>query len=153
MKLVEKLNVNKKQMYFRIGLTILWMMVIFMLSSQNSDTSSSTSGRILALISQIIHYDLLTSPFVNMCQFIVRKCAHMFAYFLLGILWYRVFVLIKNHPYRWSALCTVLYACSDEFHQLFVPGRAGQIRDVCIDSMGMLIGFIGIYFVKRIRGK
>ena len=150
---MENLNVNKKKLYFRIALAILWMIVIFMLSSQNSDTSSSTSGRILALISQIIHYDLLTSPFVNTCQFIVRKCAHMFAYFLLGILWYRVFVLVKEHPYHWSALCTVLYACSDEFHQLFVPGRAGQIRDVCIDSMGMLIGFIGIYFIKRIRGK
>ena len=41
---------------------------------------------------------------------------------------------------------TVLYACSDELHQLFVPGRAGMIRDVLIDSVGPVVitGGIGL---------
>ena len=32
------------------------------------------------------------------------------------------------------------YAATDEFHQLFVPGRSGQMTDVMIDSVGCLIG-------------
>jgi VanZ family protein len=36
----------------------------------------------------------------------------------------------------------VLYAVSDEIHQLFVPGRAGQIRDVLIDACGVFVGII-----------
>ena len=37
--------------------------------------------------------------------------------------------------------CTC-YAALDEIHQLFVPNRSGQVRDVLIDSVGILIGII-----------
>ena len=33
-----------------------------------------------------------------------------------------------------------LYAASDEIHQLFVPGRSGQLSDVILDSAGTLAG-------------
>ena len=33
----------------------------------------------------------------------------------------------------------VLYAATDEIHQLFVPGRAGRFSDVCIDTLGAVI--------------
>ena len=39
-------------------------------------------------------------------------------------------------------LATSLYAASDEFHQLFVPGRAGLVSDALIDSLGALLGVI-----------
>ena len=39
----------------------------------------------------------------------------------------------------------VLCAMLDEFHQLFVPGRAAQVKDVIIDSIGAIAG-IGIKF-------
>ncbi|UYJ41604.1 MAG: VanZ family protein [Lachnospiraceae bacterium] len=35
-----------------------------------------------------------------------------------------------------SWMIAVLYACTDEYHQLFVPGRSGQLRDVMIDAVG-----------------
>ena len=34
---------------------------------------------------------------------------------------------------------TVCYAATDEFHQLFVPGRAGMVTDVLIDSIGVTV--------------
>ncbi len=34
----------------------------------------------------------------------------------------------------------VLYAYGYEFHQLFVPRRGGQVKDVIIDSMGSIVG-------------
>lgn len=36
----------------------------------------------------------------------------------------------------------MIYACTDEIHQLFVPGRSGQFRDVMIDSLGAFIGIL-----------
>ncbi len=45
------------------------------------------------------------------------------------------------------AIC-IFYAATDEFHQLFVSGRSGQLRDVCIDAAGAVIG-ICIYFLCR----
>ena len=44
-------------------------------------------------------------------------------------------------------LICLLYAASDEFHQTFIPGRGGQVKDVIIDSCGALVG-IGLRFMK-----
>ena len=45
-----------------------------------------------------------------------------------------------------ALFCMVLYASTDEIHQLFVPGRSGMVRDVFIDSIGGIIG-VGITFI------
>jgi VanZ family protein len=45
-----------------------------------------------------------------------------------------------------SLVFCVLYAISDEVHQLFVPGRGAQVTDVMIDSFGAFVG-IGVYGV------
>lgn len=36
----------------------------------------------------------------------------------------------------------IIYAISDEFHQSFIPGRSAEIRDVLIDTFGVIIGII-----------
>ena len=41
-----------------------------------------------------------------------------------------------------------LYACSDEIHQLFIPGRSGEILDVLIDTLG---GITSIVLYTKIR--
>lgn len=40
-----------------------------------------------------------------------------------------------------------LYACSDEYHQTFVSGRSGELKDVMIDTTGVLIGAVIIAFI------
>ena len=44
-----------------------------------------------------------------------------------------------------------LYACSDEVHQLFVVGRAGQVKDVFIDTFGSFLGVLLYSFIYRFR--
>ena len=40
----------------------------------------------------------------------------------------------------WKAfLLTILYACTDEWHQTYVPGRTGTPFDVAIDSIGPVL--------------
>ena len=56
--------------------------------------------------------------------------------------------------YKWivsSMIVTFLYACTDEFHQTFVPGRAGRFTDVLIDCTGALVLCILVTFVQRRR--
>ena len=67
---------------------------------------------------------------------------HMVGYFLLGILLYRA---LNRGSFAWSgkaAGCTLLigflYALSDEFHQLFVPGREASLGDVALDAVGIV---------------
>ena len=42
----------------------------------------------------------------------------------------------------WAWVVGTLYAASDEIHQLFVPGRSGQLRDVLLDSDGVAAGIL-----------
>ena len=54
-----------------------------------------------------------------------------------------------NFLIRAEIFCA-LYACSDEFHQYFVPGRSCKFFDVCVDSSGAFFGallFWGIFYL------
>lgn len=116
------------------------MLVIFLMSSEVADTSSARSDEIVRTIQYIgvnASTDLLT--------FIVRKAAHISAYFILGIL---LFNLLKEYGLGVkkiifiSIAIAMLYACTDELHQMFVPGRSGEVRDVLIDTAGAAVGVV-----------
>ena len=47
------------------------------------------------------------------------------------------------------AIC-FLYAVSDEVHQVFVPGRAGRISDVMIDTSGAVLGILLVFSVIQL---
>ncbi|HJA34824.1 MAG TPA: VanZ family protein [Candidatus Mediterraneibacter merdigallinarum] len=47
-------------------------------------------------------------------------------------------------------LTAALYAATDEVHQLFVPGRSGQISDVILDSAGALAGVLVLAAVRKL---
>ena len=58
---------------------------------------------------------------------------------------------IWNFIIRAEIFCA-LYACSDEFHQYFVPGRSCKFFDVCVDSTGTFFGallFWGIFHLRE----
>ena len=80
---------------------------------------------------------------------IVRKCAHIGEYTLLGLNltgWLRL--RRRKRGARTAALRAwglgTLYACSDELHQMFVEGRACEATDVAIDSAGVLVGALAM---------
>ncbi len=83
-------------------------------------------------------------------DFVLRKIAHVFEYFILTFLLYRAFKGSFNinglYLFVWPSVLSFLYAASDEFHQTFVPGRHGCVRDVLIDAAGIL----GVYIALRV---
>ena len=48
-----------------------------------------------------------------------------------------------------AAGLTAFYACTDEFHQLFVPGRAGLLSDVLIDSLSAVLGLVVFLLLQK----
>ncbi|WP_289293474.1 VanZ family protein [Romboutsia ilealis] len=139
---------------FFIVLTIVWMGVIFYMSNQSASISSMHSGNTINIISKLPLIgnimDYLTS--INIGEFIVRKCAHMTSYCILAIL---LFMSVYENDIKKtviiSFLGTFLYACSDEFHQLFIYGRSGEFRDVMIDSTGGIVGLLLIIFIVKYK--
>ena len=129
-----------------------WMLVIFILSAQKSSDSDNLSSGITRFVLNIIN-GLLPRIEIEFSVFshFVRKSAHFIAYLILGVLSLHAIDKEKNPTVRWfikAFLICVLYAMSDEFHQLYVPGRSGELRDVLLDSTGSLVGILGYFFVR-----
>ena len=137
-------------------LLVLWMGFIFSMSCENAEKSSNTSGQtIRVVLSAVPEFEKQPEEvkvnIIEKLQFIVRKSAHFIGYMILGILASGLILQYENinKKYPLAFLICVIYAISDEIHQLFVPGRAGQVRDVLIDSAGSFLGIILVMaFVK-----
>ncbi len=112
---------------------ILWMTVIFLLSSIPGD-GEQHAMRPLA--------------------YAVRKLAHVAEYAVLGFLLARLFLFHFHETVRHALVLSVLggliYAMSDEIHQVFVFGRQGKFTDVLFDGLGLVLGaWAFIHWRKR----
>jgi VanZ family protein len=133
---------------------ILWMSLIFYLSHQPAAESSKLSDSVTEIIIDTIEK---VAPQVKIeksdLQHIVRKNAHFMYFLILGILTLNALKLNRVSGYRGillALLICILYAVSDEVHQIFVPGRSGEIRDVVIDCSGAGMGVLAYSAVSRI---
>ena len=128
---------NKKsfQKFLAWVALLVWMGVIFYFSHQSGDASMQLSDGILdsfkSLFQNFLDYHTLS--------YIVRKIAHFTEYFILGLLIYHLvkqYRVISKTEIIWMILFCVIYAMSDEFHQVFIGGRSPKVFDVIIDSLG-----------------
>ncbi len=137
-----------------IGLVFIWCAVIFMFSAEDSDESSEQSQSIVNTICEMLipEYEDFTGTkrdeIIDKLEFWVRKTAHFTEYAVLGALCAAALYGFKN-KFRYPAAIgfSFLYACSDEIHQLFVPGRNGQFRDVLIDTSGAVLGTLIVFLI------
>lgn len=125
-------------------LVILWMIFIFVMSSFDATSSSNQSNFIVDIITSIINI-----KDTELLSFIIRKLAHFTEYFILGLLVIN-FIIRYDKKIIIAILLCIIYATSDEIHQIFVPGRSCQITDIMIDSLGSIMG---IYLCKLIIKK
>lgn len=137
--------------------------MIFMFSAETSAESSVTSGGLITALAKIFYpgFENLAEAerlrFVESMQFITRKAAHFSCYGVLGLLSFLSVVTYRKAAYGLrvvlSAFICLLYAVSDEVHQLYVPGRSGELRDVCIDFSGSLLAIISAALIARLSKK
>lgn len=128
--------------------SIFLMILIFMFSHQTGSESSGLSSQIVLWIQTYLH--------IPISEFIVRKAAHMSEYALLTLT--LIYGFYKNqYPIQkimiYSLIGTFLYACSDEMHQLFIGGRAGQFTDVLIDTCGGCLTIMFYYVLTKLKYK
>ena len=89
------------------------------------------------------------APF-SWADFVFKKTAHVTEYAIFYFLIFRAMSnkqqSINKKVFRWSLFLAVLFAFSDEWHQTFVPGREGTLRDVGFDTIGSLLS---LTWIKR----
>ncbi|MCR5650778.1 MAG: VanZ family protein [Lachnospiraceae bacterium] len=127
---------------------LLVMAVIFAFSAMPGEESGEASGKLLTVVVNIAEYVTHEPVPVDKAVIIhgvIRKCAHFTEYAILGITAVIAFYFARLSKPKNAILplaVSVLYAASDEFHQMFVAGRGPSPRDVLIDSIGALTGIV-----------
>ncbi len=129
---------------------IFMMCLIFGFSAQDAQASGQLSNQVTVKLVEACESvfargwsDLEITQYALMLEHAIRKAAHMAEYFILAVT-----VALPLYGCRlrgWrpalaaAVFCTA-FACLDEYHQSFVPGRFPSLRDVCIDAAGSLAG-------------
>ena len=155
-----------------IVLVVLWILGIYKLSSMNADNSSDKSTGIIGVfiedtleitnkygITDSHPDDAKIEKASELLNTPLRKVMHASVYFVLAFM--IIFItnyLFHNKKFLISALITflliIILAGFDEYHQTFVDGRTGAVKDVIIDTAGGIVGilFYGTYYYVYRRG-
>lgn len=136
---------------------IINCIAIFCFSSQNSEKSSKTSGvvveKVVTTISNV-NKKVKKESLRDKVTFYVRKSAHFTIYTSLGVWLMCEACTFDISKKKGTLICGILgglYAISDEFHQSFISGRSEELRDILIDTSGVLFGcLLAIWAIKII---
>ena len=137
------------------------MAVIFYFYALPADESGRESGVVANFLCSVFvdGFDEMSLEeqlsYTDAIDYSIRKAAHATEYAILGALLTGVCVVDINGYKKWLQflapwVATVIYAATDEFHQLFVEGRSGQVTDVCIDALGGAVGVLVMLVILRI---
>ena len=151
------MKLKKKIILLRIiffVLLIFTFILIFIFSSQNGDDSSKTSqGFIYNILRFFTNNNEDLEDTIIFLEPIIRKLAHFSIYASVGI-WsmslLETYDLEEKKKIMISLIVGFSYACSDEFHQSFVGERSASIRDVFIDTAGVLFGVLIIILIMKL---
>lgn len=139
-----------------IGAVVFWtltlsiMYIAFCFSSETAAESEQVSQGVLDII--IEHLGNVIS------HHMLRKIAHFSEYAALGFcMGGAIYFTFNKNKFYISLIPCVIYAASDEIHQLFVPERSCEFLDVIIDScgssLGILIFMLILLIINRIKSK
>ncbi|HEY8805643.1 MAG TPA: VanZ family protein [Clostridium sp.] len=158
-----------------IILCVLCFGFIFYNSSQSGSLSNLRSYKIVQSLREV-KYTLEGKPNLmaedqsvlpvrsrdEVVNLVIRKMAHASEYCLLAVLVCNGLFLLGlkgKDALAFIMVICLLFAMTDEFHQMFVSGRTPLITDVMIDFTGSLIGmglfyfaYYNIYDRQRIKG-
>ena len=134
------------------------MAFIFFQSALPADLSSRESGRVVDLLVRLFQGIMPIDR--QTMVFIVRKGAHFAEYTILGgflVPAVTEWMAVDKTPVPDSVrsiriiswLVGTLYAVTDEIHQFYVPGRSCELRDIGIDSCGVLAGVLVVSLLMR----
>lgn len=150
-------GVSKFRVFAKYWLpVVLWSVVIY--SASGDKKSVQHSSRIIEPIVRWLIPDV-SDESVRTVVLLVRKTAHVTEYAIFALLLWRGFrSTIWRKAVDWPWRCAgaawgvaVGFAITDEWHQLFVPGRQGSGWDVLIDSLGAAAGLTMWWWIRRRR--
>ena len=150
-----KINILRAILIF---LLIILFIRIFNFSSQDGETSGNLSREVTETITKNIkaiqRLEKSKKEIVlDKIEHFIRKLAHFSLYMSAGILTMCLMLTYKmelKKKIEISLIVNVIYAISDEIHQIFVPDRAAMIQDVGVDTFGIIIGITIVIIMFKV---
>ena len=125
--------------FLSILLTLAVLAAIFCFSAQPAEQSKGLSNALTMLVARMLPW-LKRKLTMRGLHHLLRKLAHFTLYFLLGC---GLTGLLRAREKALPALIAVpiglLCAALDELHQSVVPGRGPGVRDVVLDTCGVIV--------------
>lgn len=136
-------------------LTLAWAAYIFLMST--GDFGGDQSESVLAELLRVSHLGVSAGS-VRILNGILRKLSHLIEYAILALLLYRSAgwrdnLRTKAHLATWCIVVSALYSCTDELHQLFVPGRKASLIDCGIDTAGAAVAMLIVYVSAVLKAR
>jgi VanZ family protein len=141
--------------YIYLTLTGLWLVFIFFNSMQPAADSSAASSFFVDIANSVLTFFGVRAD-LSLLSLLIRKCAHIFEFFILTLLFFGFAGQIHLRYRPVLALSfTMLMALSDETIQYFSEGRVSSVIDVFIDMIGAAaaIGIIYLFIAARKKSK
>ena len=109
----------------------------------------------LVYMAVIFYLSSQSAPLPAVTAVVWDKVLHLFEYAGLAALFGRALVgegLGWSASFVVAALLAAAYGATDEYHQLFVPLRSGELRDWLVDVLGASLGAAVLFAFKRRSG-
>ncbi|MCS6874722.1 MAG: VanZ family protein [Pyrinomonadaceae bacterium] len=137
--------------FIRYAPLLLWMVIIFLLSS-NLGSMSNTSRFIRPLLEFL--FPNASEETLQLYHGYIRKFAHIIEYAILAVLASRAFILsslnlIRKYWFAVAFILVVIVAIADEINQSFITSRTSSPKDVFIDCVGGLVAILVFYILKN----
>jgi len=142
-------------------LTLATMILIFWFSSQNAEKSGAVS---LSFTQMVLRFFIKEKMFPTLAEYeafiksadgFVRECAHFAIFAFLGLFSCLTLVTCKlkinsKKCCIYAFVFSFIYSLSDEFHQMFVPGRSAESFDIMMDNLGIILGIFVAILIKQL---
>lgn len=152
---MKKTKIINYKKILKIILILIWMLTIFLFSSENGEKSESTSKKVTVVIVETVTNREFAEdePIIVQTDKIIRKLAHYTIYAIGGLLIMNYFYTTEKSTKQkilYSIILGAGYATTDELHQYFVSERSARIFDVGIDTLGVITGVLLYLVIRRV---
>jgi VanZ family protein len=138
--------------------TVIWIVLIFTLSSQNGAETAKTSLGVAETLANLFYINPSQQQILQM-HLDIRKFAHVFLFFILGVL----IIELLGHMSKLKSLSInhILIACMltstcgflDEWYKQFIDGRHFQIDEALLNIIAGLTGILLVMIYHCIKSR
>ena len=137
----------------KLFILVLWSASLTFILFNATQTGSQSSGfslEVASLLSNVLS-NIGISVDIELFHTLIRMGGHVIQYFIFG---YLSIWVISIYQLKWyNIIRTVYIMILDETIQLFTPGRAAELLDILLDSVGVILAVIFFVITKQIFKK